>query len=109
MCEYSENTKINLCLDNYYNNPYRLNIKNINLIENNYVSNDLNNINEFDKNNKDFDPLLFKIIANNKMTELKKILNNNKLININIQDKDGDTPLHISVFLSNFNAIKILL
>ena len=35
-------------------------------------------------------------------------MKNNKN-NINIQDKDGDTPLHIAVFLCNYEIIKILL
>lgn len=52
--------------------------------------------------------ILFKLIANNNITQLKSILKNN-YININIQDEDGDTPLHISVFLSNYKACEILL
>jgi hypothetical protein len=77
---------INLTCDNYYENP-----KNID-------------------NNKLclFNPILFTLIVNNQKKDLIYALKNNKN-NINIQDKDGDTPLHIAVFLCNYEIIKILL
>jgi len=77
---------INLTCDNYYENP-----KNID-------------------NNKLclFNPILFTLVVNNQKKDLILILKNNKN-NINIQDKDGDTPLHIAIFLCNYEIIKILL
>lgn len=51
---------------------------------------------------------LFVSITNSNIKELNYILSNNN-ININIQDNDGDTPLHISVFLCNYEACSILL
>jgi hypothetical protein len=70
-------------------------------------------------NDKPFNPLLFKLIANDNIAQLENVLKNkSKSFNIdetNIQtlidgqDKDGDTPLHISVFLSNVSAIKLLI
>jgi ankyrin repeat protein len=77
---------INMSNDNYFQNP--INIDN----------NKLNN----------FDTLLFTLVVNN---QKKKLINQlkNKKNNINIQDKDGDTPLHIAMFLCNFEIIRILL
>lgn len=60
-------------------------------------------------NNKFDDHDLFKFIANNNLKQLEVIFNNYKSININIQDEDGDTPLHLSVFLCNFEICEILL
>ncbi len=65
--------------------------------------------NNFEENNKTFNPILFKLIANDNISQLELSLKSNKSHNINQQDKDGDTPLHISVFLSNIEAIKILI
>ena len=65
--------------------------------------------NNFEENNKTFNPILFKLIANDNISHLELILKSNKSPNINEQDKDGDTPLHISVFLANIEAIKILI
>jgi ankyrin repeat protein len=100
---------ININLDNYYLNPYKFiykkdsnNIMDVidNLINTNKVINTKIN---------DFNPLLFKLVANNNITHLENILKNNKNININEQDKDGDTPLHIAIFLCNIKIINILL
>jgi ankyrin repeat protein len=66
--------------------------------------------NNFEQNEQKFNPILFKLIANDNTVQLENILKNKSYsFNINEQDKDGDTPLHISVFLSNLNAIKILI
>jgi ankyrin repeat protein len=59
-----------------------------------------------ENNLKIFDNTLFKLIANNKNNELKKSI---KKFNCNQQDLDGDTPLHIAIFLCNYEAIKILI
>ena len=82
---------INTTLDNYYENP-------INKII----------INLFTNIKQNFNPLLFTLIVNNNKDKLISALQN-KTNNINIQDKDGDTPLHIAVFLCNYQIIKILL
>ena len=114
---------INISLDNYFDNPKKI-ILDKNLLNNDLINNiDLdiiklinslnpkiqnNNIKKFDK--KNFNPILFKLIANNQKDKLKFILKNNQEnLNINIQDKDGDTPLHIAVFLCNLDIIKILI
>jgi ankyrin repeat protein len=109
---------INNNLDEYYMNPngfiYTSNNNNIfddessELID---IINTLTNIiNNKNKNTKYiFNPILFKYIANNNLISLQNFLQNNKNININQQDKDGDTALHIAIFLTNINAIKILL
>ncbi len=68
-----------------------------------------NSINLNDNENDNFNPLLFKYVANDNINSLENTLKTNKKININEQDKDGDTPLHISVFLSNIKSVKILL
>lgn len=113
--------------DNYYINPYRFDKlndpKNPTLISTNRLVNlinnftdksiDKNNSNSTNDNDKPFNPLLFKLIANDNMSQLEAILDKNlkknlKQIDVNEQDKDGDTPLHISVFLSNIIAIKLL-
>ena len=73
------------------------NSKNLQLTKNILMDNKLNECN------------LFKLIANNNIKQLDNILKNNILININIQDEDGDTPLHLSVFTCNYKACKILL
>jgi ankyrin repeat protein len=77
---------INMTCDDYYENPTN--------IDNNKLCL--------------FNPILFTLIVNNKKRELLYELKNNKN-NINIQDKDGDTPLHIAMFLCNYEIIKILL
>ena len=82
---------INTTLDNYYENP-------INKII----------INLFTNIKQNFNPLLFTLIVNNNKDKLISVLQN-QTNNINIQDKDGDTPLHIAIFLCNYQIIKILL
>jgi len=76
---------INMSSDDYFENPIN--------IDNNKL--------------KIFNPLLFTLVVNNQKKNLLNLLKNNN--NINIQDKDGDTPLHIAVFLCNYEIIKILL
>ena len=80
------NNKINMSSDNYFENPV------------NFDNNKLNR----------FDSLLFTLVVNNQKKNLINQLKNTKN-NINIQDKDGDTPLHIAIFLCNYEIIKILL
>lgn len=77
---------INMAIDNYYEKPIN--------IDNNKLSL--------------FNPLLFTLVVNNQKKDLINELKNNKN-NINIQDKDGDTLLHIAIFLCNYEIIKILL
>lgn len=106
---------INLNYDNYYIEPYKYKYKknnnnNLNDIMN-LLLNYINSILENDKNDKNdnvFNPILFKLIANNNFKEFIKTVEN-KNTNINEQDKDGDTPLHIAVFLGNCKFIKVLL
>ncbi len=99
---------INTTLDNYYNDP-------IKIINNNFINNDIDinnsvNLNNYKFNKKNFNPLLFKLIANNQKDKLNLVLKNNQNnLDINIQDKDGDTPLHIAIFLCNLDIIKILI
>ncbi len=112
-----------MSLDYYYDNPTKI-ILDENLLNNDLISNidfDIiklinslnpntqnNNIKKFNK--KNFNPLLFRLIANNQKDKLSYVLKNNEEnLDINIQDKDGDTPLHISVFLCNLDIIKILI
>lgn len=75
------------------------------------VSGELNIIDSLkvtDNLKKNNDNELFKLVANDNIEKLNFVLKNNNL-NINIQDNDGDTPLHISVFLCNYKACEILL
>ena len=86
--------------------------KNLNTNINNKIKLSTNHVltNNFEQNEQQFNPILFKLIANDNIVQLENLLiNKSKSFNINEQDKDGDTPLHISVFLSNINAIKILI
>ena len=126
---------INTSWDDYYLNPYRFIIpeEEPNIISspdslvhiiNNLTNSAVNNFNKSNleltsnsilvnnnkNNDKPFNPLLFKLIANDNIIQLENILKN-KLgtLNLDDQDKDGDTPLHISVFLANISAIKILI
>jgi len=81
------------------------NLKLINMTSDNYYQNPIN----IDNNKLPlFNPLLFTLVVNNQKKDLINELKNNKN-NINIQDKDGDTPLHIAMFLCNYEIIKILL
>lgn len=52
--------------------------------------------------------IIFKLIANNKINELTHIIKINN-VDLNIQDNDGDTPLHIAIFLCNYKASKLLI
>lgn len=100
---------ININLDNYYLNPYKFIYKkdSDNIMD--IIDNLINNNKVINTQTIDFNPLLFKLVANNNVTHLENILKNNKNININEQDKDGDTPLHIAIFLCNIKIINILL
>ena len=133
---------INTSWDDYYLNPYRFIIpeEEPNIISspdslvhiiNNLTNSAVNNFNKSNleltsnsilvnnnkNNDKTFNPLLFKLIANDNIAQLENVLKN-KLGSLNMdsitnaslidtQDKDGDTPLHISVFLANIYAINI--
>jgi ankyrin repeat protein len=77
---------INMSCDDYYEKPININNNKLPL----------------------FNQLLFSLVVNNEKKDLIIQLKNNKN-NINIQDKDGDTPLHIAMFLCNYEIIKILL
>lgn len=94
------NDFIDMTCDNYYVNPYKC--VNDTVIPSIVLDDD------FDKEQYD-DMIIFKLIANNDVVKLNKILSNDPKININIQDGDGDTPLHIAIFLSNYEACKILI
>jgi len=113
---------INTNLDNYYLNPINFTYKkdyneNTNIIDKFIntpkfnkstvlINNKKNNSSD---NNYNFNPILFKLVANNNVSQLENIFKINKNININEQDKDGDTPLHIAVFLCNIKIVNILL
>lgn len=79
-----------------------------------YLTNEINNTKKNLKNDlinnsiNNVDNTLFKLIANNKMNQLNNIIKN-KNLDIDVQDEDGDTPLHLSVFLCNIKACEILL
>jgi len=124
--------KVDTSSDNYYLNPYKYifndNIEKFevypdseidsiiktlssiiignknNVQNNNYLKNDTTNLKK-----KNIDTTLFKLIANNKIKDIINLINTNKKLNINIQDEDGDTPLHIAVFMCNYDACRILL
>jgi hypothetical protein len=116
---------IDTSLDEYYIKPYQFHQKQnytltyktsdsdelaniINNLTTNVINNEIYNKKNLIKNN-DFNPLVFKHIANNNINNLQNLLKADKNININQQDKDGDTPLHISIFLSNVKITKLLL
>ena len=133
------NNFIDTTSDEYYLNPYKcinLNInqkklllsdidsdKNLNLIIKTLTSIIMSN-NELLENNISYEPdiksksniktnqtdkfIIFKFVANNELKELNVFLSKNNE-NINIQDNDGDTVLHIAIFLSNYNACNILM
>ena len=52
---------------------------------------------------------IFKLIANQEKEKLVILFNSNNHFNINFQDDDGDTPLHIAIFMANYDIVKILL
>lgn len=129
------NNFIDTTCDDYYINPYKcINSNNLNYLNNSnnnllnpnseinlnliiktltsiIMSNDEiindNNIQDSILDKKD-NLIIFKLVANNDITELKKILSKNRDF-INIQDNDGDSALHISIFISNYEASKILI
>lgn len=122
---------INTNIDDYFTNPTQFILSNnsnnykTNVIDESNASSELANIINNLTNNfitlkpqinqknidvkNDFNPLIFKHIANDNITQLENLIKNSKNININQQDKDGDTPLHIAIFLANFKIVKILL
>ena len=82
-------------------------------LTNNNINNDNELTNTNNINHMNDKLILFKLIANDNIDKLIEILdnnnNNNNLLNINIQDNDGDTALHIAIFLSNYNACRVLI
>lgn len=99
-----------------------MNNDDLNIIEiDNYENNETNETNETDetdniikinKTNKiiNYDKfIVFKLVANNNIDKLTNLLSNNKSLDINIQDLDGDTALHIAIFISNYDACNILI
>lgn len=75
----------------------------------NFNNNNCDNDNHNHNHNDNIDKLIiFKFVVNNNIDKLIKTLDNNSY-DINIQDNDGDTALHIAIFLSNYNACKILI
>ncbi len=122
---------INTNIDDYFTNPTQFISSNnsnnykTNVIDESNASSELANIINNLTNNfitlkpqinqknidvkNDFNPLIFKHIANDNIAQLENLIKNGKNININQQDKDGDTPLHIAIFLANSKIVKILL
>lgn len=87
-------------LDNYYQKPYFFNNYNNNNTNTNITNTNNNN------NNTTMCRVLFDKIINSDFNEFKNKVNND---NINIQDIDGDTLLHISICFGNTNIVKYLL
>ncbi len=122
---------INTNIDDYFTNPKQFISSNnsnnykTNVIDDSTASSELANIINNLTNNfitlkpqinqkninfkNDFNPLIFKHIANDNITQLENLIKISNNININQQDKDGDTPLHIAIFLANAKIVKILL
>ena len=94
------NLLVNTSLDNFYDSPKVF-----------YVYSNLNN--NYYQDFHHFNPILFKLIANQDKNKITNLINNkiksNPKIDINMQDNDGDSPLHIAIFLANYDIIKILL
>lgn len=84
---------INTTLDDYYTKPY--------FIDSIFIK---TNIQKITSN----DLLIFKLIANSEYDKLREMIEN-KTGNINAQDVDGDTPLHIAVFMCDYKSIKMLI
>lgn len=132
------NNFIDTAVDDYYLNPYKFtknntiksnkkSTNNLNYIIKtltsiimsggeltNEIDNELINVNNLNRTNDEF--IIFKLVANDNIDKLIKLLdgNNNEnknenFLNINIQDNDGDTALHIAIFLSNYNACRVLI
>lgn len=87
---------INTTLDDYYIKPY--------FIESNFIKTNFQNI-HLD------DILIFKLIANTEYDKLKELIQCKKGIkqNLNVQDIDGDTPLHIAIFMCDYKITKLLI
>ena len=126
------NNFIDTAVDDYYLNPYKF-TKNNTIKSNKKSTNDLNyiikslttiimnngelineldneltNANNLNRINDEF--IIFKLVANDNIDKLINLLDDNKnFLNINIQDNDGDTALHIAIFLSNYNACSVLI
>lgn len=97
-------SNMNLSLDKLNDN------KNLNLIIKTLTSIIMSETNLNHTTNNDCDKfIIFKLVANNQIDELKEFFLNNSTYDINIQDADGDTALHIAIFLSNFEACEILI
>jgi len=118
-CIYLNNNQKNLFLTNIESDKnINLIIKtltsiimfnNDNLLENNiFNTNDIESKTKIDQTDQTDKFIIFKFVANNQINELNIFLNKNNT-NINIQDNDGDTALHIAIFLSNYNACNILM
>ncbi len=120
---YKKHNIIDTTLDDYYINPYQYIHKDYytpiyKTSDATELANIINNLttkaintnkkNQFQTDNT-FNPLVFKHIANNNYSNLQILIKNDKNININQQDKDGDTPLHIAIFLANTKITKFLL
>ena len=56
----------------------------------------------------DLSNTIFNIVANNDVRECEYFVKNKKH-NINIQDNDGETALHLAIFMCNLKISKILL
>lgn len=127
------NNFIDTTVDDYYLNPYKFTKKNNIIVSDKKIINSNSNLNyiiktltsiimnngeltneqdefvNFNNNCDNIDKLIiFKLVVNNNIDKLIKTLDNNSF-DINIQDNDGDTALHIAIFLSNYNACKILI
>ena len=95
--------KINTSDDDYYLNPPKFIYNKEHCV---LLNKEINEIKQ-DKPKSD-NTIIFKLIANEQITSLKKILIKSQY-DINIQDIDGDTPLHMSVFMGNFDICEVLI
>ena len=50
---------------------------------------------------------LFEAVENENITEIKSLLNQGA--NVNVREKDGQTPLHYAAYLNNINIAKLLI
>ena len=50
---------------------------------------------------------LFEAVDNENITEIKSLLNQGA--NVNVREKDGQTPLHYAAYLNNINIAKLLI
>jgi len=103
-------TLTSIIMSNNESNNYKNNIIKFDSNLNLNIKSDNKLLENFDKSTDKYNNFnLFKFIANNNIKQLENILNNNYLINVNIQDEDGDCPLHLSVFLYNLKACELLI